>query len=153
MHAIAAAGAAFLCAVLWFDLMFDMLAWRHAGGAVPRERLAQIGAYYRRVTTEASPMGQLVAVVMLATLVALAAEIALQAAPTWIAWLSLALTISATGLARVRIIPAAVKLGHGTADDATLSRLARQVLHEHLYCLAAMACVVALQLAAGLIRV
>jgi hypothetical protein len=153
MHAFAATGAGFLCAVLWFDLMFDMLAWRHANGAVPPERLAQIGAYYRRVTTEASPMGQLVAVVMLATLIALAAEVALHAAPARIAWLCLALTASATGLARVRIIPAAVKLGQATDDDATLSRLARQVLREHLYCLAAMASVAALQLAAGLMRV
>ena len=60
------AAAGFLLAVLWFDLMFDtqMLAYRDA--AVARDSvLASIAAYYRRVTTDASPMGRLVSAAML----------------------------------------------------------------------------------------
>jgi hypothetical protein len=79
MHVFAATGAGFLVAVLWFDLMFDVQARGHAGQTLPPETLASIAGYYRRVTTEASPMGQLVAVVMLATLGALVAEIITRA--------------------------------------------------------------------------
>ena len=70
MHAIAAAGAGFLIAVLWFDLMFDVQA-RLPGAALPEAVLASISAYYRRVTTEASPMGRLVSVAMLVTVAAI----------------------------------------------------------------------------------
>ena len=66
MHSFAAAGAAFLLAVLWFDLMFDVQVRGHAGGPLPPEVLASISAYYRRVTTEAWPMNRLVVLVMLA---------------------------------------------------------------------------------------
>ena len=35
MHTFAAAGAAFLICVLWFDLMFDVQVRRHDGDQVP----------------------------------------------------------------------------------------------------------------------
>jgi hypothetical protein len=63
MHTFAAAGAGFLLAVLWFDLMFDVQTRKHTGD-LPPEVLASISAYYRRVTTEAYPMNRLVALVM-----------------------------------------------------------------------------------------
>ena len=71
MHAFAAAGAGFLLAVLWFDLMFDVQTRKHSGGVLPPEVLGSISAYYRRVTTEAYPMNRLVALVMLLTLAAI----------------------------------------------------------------------------------
>ncbi len=46
MHACAAAGAAFLTAVLWFDLMLDVQTRGHAGDTLPNETLASIAAYY-----------------------------------------------------------------------------------------------------------
>jgi hypothetical protein len=149
MHAFAAAGAAFLIAVLWFDLMFDVQARRARSGPLPPDALDSISAYYRRVTTQASPMGRLVSVVMLATLIAIVAEIATGAAQPWIAWSSLALALAAMGLALTRTVPAAVRLGAAQDDDDTCSRLARRVLAEHLFCLAAMIAVAALQLSAG----
>ena len=81
MHAYAAAGASFLIAVLWFDLMFDVQAGR-PGEPTP-EALASISAYYRRVTTDASPMGRLVALVMLATIAAIVAGLALGQTRLW----------------------------------------------------------------------
>ena len=75
MHTFAAAGAAFLLAVLWFDLMFDVQTRRQGGDVLPPEVLASISAYYRRVTTEAHPMNRLVALVMMLTLAAICAEI------------------------------------------------------------------------------
>lgn len=40
MHSFAAAGAAFLLAVLWFDLMFDVQVRRHQVGTLPPAVLA-----------------------------------------------------------------------------------------------------------------
>ena len=40
MRTFAAAGAGFLLAVLWFDLMFDVQTRGHAGDVLPREVLA-----------------------------------------------------------------------------------------------------------------
>jgi hypothetical protein len=75
MHTFAAAGAGFLLAVLWFDLMFDVQTCKHEASVLPPDVLASISGYYRRVTTEAYPMNRLVAVVMLLTLAAICAEI------------------------------------------------------------------------------
>lgn len=150
MHTLAAAGAGFLVCVLWFDLMFDVQTRGRAGAVLPAEVLASIGGYYRRVTTEARPMNRLVTLVMGITLIALVAEIVRAAAPWWIAWPSLAAALVGIGLAAVRTVPNAVRLGRAAADAATQSRLARAIYRDHLACLAAMALVLALQLAAGM---
>src|SRR5437762_2349871 len=65
------AGAGFLLAVLWFDLMYDVQVIGHREGSLPESVLESIGRYYRRVTTDARPMNRLVALSMLATLTAL----------------------------------------------------------------------------------
>ncbi|MFI5034157.1 MAG: hypothetical protein ACHQPH_26020, partial [Reyranellales bacterium] len=75
MHTFVAAGAGVLLAVLWFDLMFDVQTRKHAGNPLPPDVLASISAYYRRVTTEAYPMNRLVALVMVLTLLSIAAQI------------------------------------------------------------------------------
>jgi len=149
--ALAAAGCAFLVAVLWFDLMFDVQA-RRGPDPLPPTVLATIGAYYRRVTTEASPMGRLVALVMLATLAALVAEIATRAAPSWLGAPSLILVLSAVGLALGRTVRNAARLGAAGDDDGVRSRLARLILFDHLYCLAAMTIALTLQLWAAVDR-
>src|SRR5262249_41712780 len=56
VNPLAASGAAFLLAVLWFDLMFDVQTRKYVDGTLPAEVLASISAYYRRVTIEAYPM-------------------------------------------------------------------------------------------------
>jgi hypothetical protein len=91
MHAFAAAGAGFLLAVLWFDLMFDVQTRKHKGDVLPPEVLTSISAYYRRVTTEAWPMNRLVALVMLLTLAAICAEIVQGENAWWTGWGSLVL--------------------------------------------------------------
>jgi hypothetical protein len=146
MRAYVAAGASFLLAVLWFDLMFDVEAWGIGDQTLPREVIASISTYYRRVTIEASPMGQFVAIVMLATLIAIIAQIATKAAPRWIGWVSLVLASSAMALALVRTVPNAVKLGRGLDDDIASSHLIRLIFGDHLYAIAAIAAVVILQL-------
>jgi hypothetical protein len=69
------AATGFLIAVLWFDLMFDVQVWRHRGSpCTPEPALQSIAAYYRRVTTTASPMGRLVGFVMLVLVSALVVQ-------------------------------------------------------------------------------
>lgn len=149
MVAIASAGAGFLLAVLWFDLMFDVQALGHRERELPENVLASIAGYYRRVTTTAHPMSRLIAAVMLATLVALIAQAAGDDTPAWVAWASLALAAAAILLAGSRTVPGATRLGARTGTIEQQSALARSILREHLFCLAAIAALLVLQLAAA----
>ena len=143
MPALTAAGAGFLCAVLWFDLMFDIQA---RGRGQPSEAaLASIAAYYRRVTIDAAPMGRLISGVMLLTLASIVAEIARGGG--WAAWLSLAATLAATGLAVTRTVPTAQRLGRAEDPVELRGQLARRLLRDHLAFLAALLLVLGLQLA------
>ena len=147
MHAYAAAGAAFLLAVLWFDLMFDVQTAGTGKATLSPETLASISAYYRRVTTAARPMNNIVPLVMLLTLAALAAETIGKDRPVWICVLSFLLAASAIALAIFRTVRNAVALGKREGSAQAQSDLARQVFHDHLYCLIAMTAVLTLQLA------
>jgi hypothetical protein len=140
------AGSGFLLAVLWFDLMFDVQARGRGGADLSEEVLGSISAYYRRVTTTARPMNRLIATVMLGTTVAIAIQIATGDAPRAVGWVSLALAASAILLAAVRTVPNAQRLGTGNDAITVRSRLARAVLRDHLFCLSAIASVIAIQL-------
>lgn len=111
MVAFVAAGAGFLLAVLWFDLMFDVQVLGRRERELPEELLASIASYYRRVTTVARPMNRLIAAVMLATLAAIVAEIVNGDAPSAVAWVSLVLAAGPILLAGGRTVPSAVRLG------------------------------------------
>ncbi|MGC1397980.1 hypothetical protein [Candidatus Binatus sp.] len=148
MHTFAAAGAAFLICVLWFDLMFDVQVRGHDGDQVPAAALASISGYYRRVTREAWPMNRLIAVVMLLTLLVIILEIVFGRYHWWIGWISLVAAASAIGLARFRTIPNASRLGKASDSPEEQSRLARRIYTDHLFCIAAMILVLVLQLGA-----
>jgi hypothetical protein len=146
VSAFVTAGAGFLLAVLWFDLMFDVLALRAPAGELAEQRLASIAAYYARVTTAARPMNRLIAVTMLATPAAIVAEIAKGDVPAGIGWVSLALAGAAIVLAGARTVPNAVRLGTRSDPPARQSELARSIGRDHLFCFAAIAALIALQL-------
>ena len=149
MTAFLAAGAGFLAAVLWFDLMFDVQVRGHDGPELPEDVLASIAAYYRRVTTTAQPMSRLIALVMVATPAAIVAQLAGGVDPRWLGWVSLALAAAAIAIAGGRIVPDATRLG-GRADDAARqSALARSIFHGHVLCLVAIAALLVLQLSVG----
>jgi hypothetical protein len=150
MHACIAAGGGFLIAVLWFDLMFDVQTRKYSGDTLPTEVLESIAAYYRRVTIEAWPMNRLIAVVMLLTALAIIVEIFQNVDHWWIGWISLAAAASAIGLARAHTIPNAMRLGRAADSTNEQTRLARAIYRDHLYCLAAIAVMVGLQLTAQL---
>jgi hypothetical protein len=143
--AFVTAGAGFLLAVLWFDLMFDVQAVPHRR-EVPDEVLASTAAYYGRVTTGARPMNRLVAAAMLGTIAAIVAQLAGDDAPDWAAWLSLGLVVVAVGIAGGQTVPSARRLGARRDPAGVQSRLARAILRDHLICLAAIAGVLVVQL-------
>src|SRR5450755_2040087 len=148
MHSFAAAGAGFLLAVLWFDLMFDVQTRQHPGDPLPPEVLASISAYYRRVTTEAYPMNRLIALVMLLTLAAIVAEIVEGENPWWIGWGSIALAGSGFVPTMIRTVPNARRLGSAVDSAEQQSRLARAVCRDHMFSFARMVAVLVLQLIA-----
>jgi hypothetical protein len=149
MSAFVTAAAGFLLAVLWFDLMFDVQVLRHAARDVPAEALESTSAYYRRVTTAARPMNLLVGAVMAGLLGAIVAQIATDDGPRWAGWASLALGGSAIALAAGHTYPAAVRLGRRADPIQAQVRLARLIGRDHLLCLAAIASLLTIQLAAG----
>ena len=144
MHGLVVAGAGFLMAVLWFDLMFDAQVRNHAG-VLSDKVLASISGYYRRVTIEAWPMNRFIALVMIVTVFAIIAEI-VRTDYRWSGWISLAAAASAIGLDRVRTIPDAMRLGRAQDSAEIQSKLARTIFGDHIYCLAAISIVLVLQL-------
>ena len=149
MEAIAAAGAGFLLAVLWFDLMFDVQARGQGDGDLPESVLESIAGYYRRVTTTARPMNLLVGTAMVVTLATVVTEIATGEAELWATWPSLALVATAILVATTRTVPNAVRLG-GRGDSVTdQSALARSILRQHQVIFVLMAVTIALQIASA----
>ncbi|HEY1592452.1 MAG TPA: hypothetical protein VGF81_11710 [Solirubrobacteraceae bacterium] len=140
------AGAGFLLAVLWFDLMFDVQTVGVRGEQLPEPVLASIAAYYGRVTTAARPMNRLVAAAMLLTLGTIIAQIARGERAAWVGWVSLALAGVAIVLAGARTVPHAVRLGSRRDSPPAQTALARSILSDHLVCAAAIVGVLAIQL-------
>jgi hypothetical protein len=147
MSACVAAGAGFLLAVLWFDLMFDVQVRGHGNDTMPEGVLDSIASYYARVTTAARPMNRLIATVMLATLAAIVVEIVRGEPRVWVAWASLVLAVPAIVLAAVRIVPGAVRLGARRDPPEGQSRLATEIFRGHVLCAVLIAAVLVLQLA------
>jgi len=147
MPVITASGAAFLLAVLWFDLMFDVQVRRHRSGVLPTDVLTSVAAYYRRVTTEASPMNMLVSAVMLITIASIGFELANGSVLRPFAAASLGLTLVAVGTAATRTVKNARRLGAQTDTPDEQSRLARLIYRDHIVCFAAMAATFAIHIA------
>ncbi len=146
MAAFVTAGAGFLLAVLWFDLMFDVQALAHRRGPVPEPVLASIAGYYARVTTAARPMNRLVALAMLGTIAAVVAQLARGDAPTGVSAASLVLVATAVTLAAARTVPHAVRLGQRVDPPARQADLARAIGRDHLICLTLLVALLVLQL-------
>ena len=144
------AAAGFLIAVLWFDLMFDVQVLPHRRAPeLPEAVLGSISAYYRRVTTTASPMGRLVGLTMAGLLVTIVVQAASGDAPAWVSAVSLCAGLLATGLAVLSVFGRARRLGSRLDSQAVQSGLARRIFRDHLICLAAMVVVLAVQIAGG----
>lgn len=150
MHGVITLSAGFLLAVLWFDLMFDVqvLPHRHEP-QVSEPTLASIAAYYRRVTTTASPMGRVVALAMHGLSIGLVVQAVGDGTPGWVSAASLLGAAIAIGLAVARVFRDARRLGARADEPAVQSALARRICRDHLACLTAMTVVVVVQVAWG----
>ena len=138
----------FLLGVLWMDLMFDVQV--RGGGILPdddeRWRVDSIARYYRRVTTDAGPMSRLIATVMIVQLCGIAGEILTHRIGGAFAVAILVLGVAPIGLALVRIVPDAVRLGAQRDAPATQLALARRIYRAHVLCFTAIAVFIALQI-------
>ena len=150
MHASITAALGFLIAVLWFDLMFDVQVIPHRRAPhVPDDVVASIATYYRRVTTDASPMGKLISVVMAVLVGLLIWQAARGGTAGWVSTASIVGSAAAIVLALTRVVPHAVRLGQRTDTPEAQSDLARDILRDHLAFLALMVSVLAVQLIGG----
>ena len=152
MRSLVCAGAGFLLAVLWFDLMFDVQVMRR--GAVAADlrtdaAVKSIATYYRRVTTDARPMNRLIALIMLVTAGAIVGEIVRGDVRGWVAWTSLCLAVGPITLAATRTVPSAVRLGSRRDPSSEQFELARAILRQHLVCVTAIAGLLVVQIAFG----
>jgi hypothetical protein len=140
----------FLLAVLWFDLMFDVQVLRHRGARVlPEPVLASIAGYYRRVTTDAYPMGLLVGAAMVLGLAAALERLLRGTAPLGVRLLALALLAAPTALAGARTYPSAARLATRADSIERQSVLARGICRDHLVCLACISALLGLTLVAS----
>jgi len=146
VQALATAGAGFLLAVLWFDLMFDVQVAGRGGGALPEAVVGSIAGYYRRVTTDARPMNRLVALAMIVTVFAVGAEIVRSDGEPVARWLSLALAVVPIGLAASRTVPNAVRLGSGQDPPGVQASMARAIYRQHVFCACSIGALLAVQL-------
>jgi hypothetical protein len=150
MHAGITAALGFLVAVLWFDLMFDVQVVAHRREAiVPKETVRSIATYYQRVTTDASPMGRLVAVVMIVLMALLVWQATASGTPAWVSIVSLAGAGASIVLAIGRVVPNAVRLGARTDAPDVLSGLTRRIFRDHVVFLGLIVTVLVVQLVAG----
>jgi hypothetical protein len=147
MQPFVTAGAGFLLAVLWFDLMFDVqVRGRSRTSDTGVDPVDSIAAYYRRVTTDARPMNRFVALVMAGTLGALAVQVARGEGPPAARAASVVLAVLPIGLAGSRTVPAAVRLGASREPADDRLALARSILRQHVCCLVAIAGLLVVQL-------
>lgn len=151
VRTLLAACGGFLLAVLWMDLMFDVqvLAEPTGPAPLPASVLASLVGYYRRVTTDARPLTWLVAVVMAITVAGSVVEVARARAKHRAHVLALGLCAMPIGLAVVRVLPHAVRLGTAADPIEVQSELARGIFHDHVACLAAMLAFTGLQVVRG----
>lgn len=146
MPAVVAAGAAFLFAVLWFDLMFDVQTRRYPSGTLPPEILSATSSYYRRVTVEGAPMMYLPVAVMVLVLAAIVLELVNAAVTPWVGWVSLVLAAWSVVSVAFVAVPRAQRIGRAQEPAEILSDLARTVFRLHALAAICWVVVIGLQL-------
>ncbi len=138
----------YLLGVLWMDLMFDVqvLAQAFGDASVPEQALDSISAYYRRVTTDARPMGHLVGTGIALTILGSLVQGVRAAGGSWHRFAPLFFSGMPGSLALLRTVPNAIRLGARTDPLAGQAELARSICADHLVCFASIAVFVVLQL-------
>jgi len=146
MRLLTCTGLGFLLAVLWFDLMFDVQAWKFTRGQVPENIRESIATYYARVTTSARPMNLAVALMMLVTLVSEIGTMIETQISLWRSLVTIILTLTSVALAASHTVPTAKRIGARIDDAQHHSFLIRSVLRDHRICFVTIFVVLLLQL-------
>ena len=94
-------------------------------------------------------MSRLVAAAMLTTVVAILVQLIRGDAPRWVSAVSAVTALVPIGLAGVRTLPNAVRLGARRDSVPAQSSLARSVCRDHLFCVAGIATLLLVQLIAA----
>jgi hypothetical protein len=138
----------FMLAILYIDLMFDVLAVPHrrSGAELPKDVLESITRYYGRVTQNP----YVLVFVMLTTTVSLVLQIVYGLAPRWAAYTSLAAMGLAMAAGVIKVIPAARRLASGTDSREVQARVVHSVFAAHVLLLICILVVAAVQLVAAL---
>lgn len=146
VQALVTAGAGFLMAVLWFDLMFDVQVVAYRRREVPEHVVSSIATYYRRVTTDAGRMSRLIVLFMVLTLVGIAGEIIRSDGAAVARWVSVVLAVVPIAVAATRTVPRAVRLG-ARVEPVDVQRTAvRSIYLEHIFCLCSITALLGVQL-------
>jgi len=83
---------------------------------------------------------------MLGTIAAVVVQIAERDAPAWAAWTSAVLIGGAVLVAGFRTVPSARRLGSQLDEPQLQQRMARAIFADHVFCAAAVAALLAIQL-------
>ena len=120
----------FMLAVLYIDLMFDLLAQPHrrSQGPLPKDVLESITRYYGRITQNP----YVLMFVMVTATGCLVAGLVFKQVPPWAGYSSLLLMALNVAVAATKVIPAAQRLGSDAETDATRTRLIHGMLPYHL---------------------
>jgi hypothetical protein len=147
MSLIIFACVGFLLAVLWTDLAFDRLALPYRQDPqLPEIVLADMAAYYRRVTSEPWVLGG----VMLIMLGAVLVQIIWRLTPLWLGIVALVMALMPIIAAGLRVIPIAQRLGLRRDSLEKQSELALSLFPYHLFFLFAILIFSGLQACAAL---
>lgn len=136
--------AGFLAAVLWMDLMFDVQVLGY-DDKLPEDVLATIAGYYHHVTTAADPMGNVISLVMILTVLGAVLQLSRSAVALWLRVSVLALVLVPVLYAMTVVVPAAARLGARLDPPEVQTELARSLLSAHLLCLACVLTFLGLQ--------
>jgi hypothetical protein len=137
----------FMLAILYIDLMFDVMAvpYRRSGTTLPKDVLDPITHYYSRVTQNP----YVLIFVMLTTTIVLVLQIVYGLTPRWAAYSSLAAMGLAMAAGIVRVIPTAKRLASGKDPAEVQTRLVQSVLTAHVLLLICILVLAAIQLVAA----
>lgn len=137
----------FTLAVLYIDLMFDVLSvpYRRSGTTLPPEVLDPITHYYRRVTQNP----YVLMFVLLLTTTVIVLQIVYALTPRWTAYASLAAILVATVAGTVKVIPAAKRLASGQDSADVQTRLVHGMFTAHVLLLGCIIVLALLQIGAA----
>jgi hypothetical protein len=137
----------FMLAILYIDLMFDVMAVPHrrSGTTLPKDVLDPITHYYGRVTQNP----YVLIFVMLTTTIVLVLQIVYGLTPRWAAYTSLAAMGLAMVAGIVKVIPTAQRLASGKDPAEVQTRLIHSVFTAHALLLICILVLAAIQLVAA----